>query len=100
MLKVLLNEVVPLIENFAPVIANALGGFTNGVPWGIYLLSKAFGIHINEIDKLPQAIKEDPDSENKIKKVEDNFSEWFMENASQIFDDRAVKSIEVNFESK
>jgi len=100
MLKELLKDIVPMIQNTAPIIANALGGFTKGVPWGIYLLSNAFGIHINEIDKLPQTIKDDPDSDNKIKKVEENFSEWFMEHACHIFEDVTVKSIEVNFEPK
>lgn len=97
MIKNLIKEITPLIENVAPVIATSLGGFTKGVPWAIYLLSKAFGVHINDIDTLPQVIHDDPDSDTKIKKLEDNFGDWFLEHAGNMMEGQSISTVTLEF---
>lgn len=99
MINQLLNEVVPFVEKAAPAVARILGlnSLAGGTPWAVYLLSKAFGLNLQEVDKLPQAIADDPDSDKKLHELEESFSDWFLDQTKDIARNVKVSNLEVNF---
>lgn len=86
MIKEILSQLLPLIEKLAPSIAKALGlnSIANATPWALYLLAKTFGLKLNELQHLPEAIANDPESSDKLQYLEDSFSEWFVNNSTEM----------------
>ena len=97
-MKQILQDILPLIEKTAPVIAKALGlnALGSAAPWALYLISKAFGLNLSEVDRLPQAIEEDPDSEKKLQQIEDSFSDWFVANTRLLTKNIKVSDLEIH----
>lgn len=98
MITAILHELLPFVEKTAPAIARILGlnSVAGGTPWAIYLLSKAFGLNLNEIDKLPQAIADDPDSDRKLHEIEESFSDWFLDQTKDVTKNIKVSNIELS----
>jgi hypothetical protein len=98
-MKQILQDILPLIEKAAPAVAKALGlnALGSAAPWALYLISKAFGLNLNEVEKLPQAIIEDPESEKKLQQIEDSFADWFMDNTRLLTKNIKVSDLEIHF---
>ena len=97
MIKELISELYPLIEKTAPAIARALGlgKLSTVAPWALYFLSKAFGIRMTDVKELPTAIINDPESDHKLKQLENSFSDWVEDN-KEVFADFKISNLEVN----
>lgn len=95
MFEKILGEAFPLIQQYAPVIATALGSPVAGTATvlGINLLSHAFGIKPNQVDTLEKTIMNDPEATNRLSNLEAIFSEWFKSHENQI---RMPSKVEMN----
>ena len=95
MFKEILGDAFPIIKEFAPAIASAIGSPISGIAtmFGINLLGNAFGISPAEVSKLGAAIVENPEAQTKLQQIQDSFSEWFTNHAEQF---KMPSSVEVN----
>lgn len=101
-MKEILTQLYPLIETVAPSIAKALGlnALSGAAPWALYLLSKAFGLNLNEVHQLPDIIANDPLSSEKLKELEDSFSDWFINTSKDMTRNIKLSDIEINCKIK
>ena len=78
MFKDLLGDIFPIIEKAAPILATALGSPIAGSASviALNLLASAFGININDANKLSTAIYADPDAAIKLKEVEEKYASF------------------------
>lgn len=97
-MKILLQEVLPIIEKTAPTIAKALGfsGLSGVAPWAVYLLSKAFGVKMDEVEKLPNAISSDPAYCDKLCQVEKTFSKFVGKSGMELPKNFNLTNAEIN----
>lgn len=68
--KGLLSDALPLIENFAPAVATAIGGpvgFAAG--YILPILANAFGTHPTDIKQLAANILSDPNAAQKLQTI-------------------------------
>jgi len=74
--KNLLKDAWPIIEKSAPVIASSLQiPYVGTAMAAINVLAKAFGVENFDIPALGKAIVDDPDCENKLCDIENNYGE-------------------------
>jgi hypothetical protein len=73
-LKELIDDVLPFIVDHAPTIGAAISG-NKGVAAGyaLALLADAFGVHQANPSVIPIFIKSNPNAEERLKNLEDNY---------------------------
>lgn len=78
MFKEVLADVFPLIEKFAPTVANALGSpWAGAVSIGVLnLLGNAFGVNPADPKNLCTHIQATSDAEGILSQLEFNFADW------------------------
>lgn len=98
MVSELIKDIYPIIAKSAPAIASALGLDKIGTAsmWALYLVGKAFGINMNDMDKLPEVIANDPESCDKLSQLEKSFSSFFDQAPNNILKSLNVSNVEVN----
>jgi hypothetical protein len=76
-IKELLNDALPLISNYAPTIASVITGHV-GIAAGfiISILANAFSVHPNGIAGLSAQINNDPENQEKLEKLEQEFGSF------------------------
>jgi len=67
------KKLLPLISEFAPALASALGTPLSGIVIG--LIGHVFGVESGDVENIAQAIKLDPDAKNKLILLEDQHKE-------------------------
>ena len=89
-----LKDIFPTLEEGAPLIAKALGfpHLSNVAKWAMSLISEAFDLDEDNIDKLPDAIMNDPDHLHKLQEVDQKFSTMIMSRPKEI----CVTNAEIN----
>lgn len=92
------QELLPLIEKAAPSIAKVLGlgSFSELAPWAIYLLTKAFGISMDQVHKLPDAMSIDPKCNDKLCQIDKSFSQIFDKDTIALTKNLNLSNIEIN----
>jgi hypothetical protein len=72
MFRNILDDVFPVIEKVAPVLATVLGSPVAGVATslGLNLLADKFGVPHADMQNLQDAIKNDPQSESKLSEID------------------------------
>lgn len=98
----ILKDVIPMIEVSAPLIASALKypGFAELKVKALEMINKKFGLTYDDVLTLPKVIKDDSESESKLKSVEDEFSSLIMNSKKEIAISNAKITIEINFDNK
>ncbi len=64
--------------------------------WILYLIGKAFGINLDQVNQLPTVMAHDPDSDRKLKEIEDSFGDWFIEHTKEMTKNVKVSDIELH----
>lgn len=82
MFKEILGDAFPIIQRFAPFISLALSNPLAGelTSFGLNLLSNAFGVNPNEVQKLSESILSTQDPSSLLSNAEKEFTNWFKLN--------------------
>lgn len=62
--------------------------------WVLYVIAKAFGLSFAEVNQLPNVIADDPESDVKLKEIEDTFADWFIDSTKDMTKNVKVSDIE------
>lgn len=73
-----LKDVLPVIENSAPILASALGSPIAGV--AIKFLEESLGIKDASIDEVQNAITKDPDISTKLNSAQESLWTYLKSN--------------------
>lgn len=77
-IKELFNDVLPVLEKFAPSIGAAIGGpFALAAGYAVPLLASAFDTHPSNIKQIVEKIIQDPDAAKmKLENMENEYGDW------------------------
>lgn len=101
MLSDIIKEILPSISKFAPSLVNVLTMSSPNVMLvhALMLLANAFGVNMGQLHQLAATIENDPDHEQKLCNIENDFSDWFEEKTKGIKISDAELNLKVNFTS-
>lgn len=99
MFEKILGEAFPIIRDFAPKIADAIGSPVLGTAtkWGISILSHAFDVQPDEIHTLGTTIMNTDNASSKLQSLEETFGEW-LKSGNHILSDLTKAEVNVKLE--
>jgi hypothetical protein len=78
--KEMLKSVWPLLEKSAPFVASLIGAPYASIPamMAMHSLATRFGLDVENVSGLPDAMQADPDCADKLTSLESFFAKWLQ----------------------